>query len=120
MCLGDVLLASGVIGAVFAFLNQLGLWYIKRRTQRKDQGKQDEKQQLQALKVDLANVKQGMKAMLQERIKYLGLSYCREGAVSFEDRAALSEMHTVYHHELGGNGNLDQVMQDVAKLPLKK
>ena len=116
----DILLASGVIGAVFAFLNQAGLWALKRWAARRDQGEENERQQLTALKEDMANVKQGMRAMLQDRIKYLGLSYCQNGFVSYEDRAALGQMHTVYHDELGGNGNLDQVMAAVAKLPLKQ
>ena len=42
-----------------------------------------------------------------------------EGAVDYDDRRLLHKMHHNYHTELGGNGDLDAIMAEVDKLPLK-
>ena len=48
------------------------------------------------------------------------LQYIEAGEVDFDQRRILREMHTVYHFGLQGNGDLDQLMEAVAKLPLVK
>lgn len=62
---------------------------------------------------------EGQRASLRDRIRYLGKCYLRDGCIDLEDRGDLIEMHRVYHDALGGNGNLDRLMADVLKLPLK-
>ena len=57
--------------------------------------------------------------MLYDRIRYLGLKYIQDGAVDFDDRRILKEMHDCYHERLGGNGDLDNLMREVNRLPLK-
>lgn len=64
-------------------------------------------------------LKAGMKWLLYDRIRFLGLHYLSEGAVDFDDRRVLRQMHQVYHVGLEGNGDLDQIMIAVDKLPLK-
>jgi len=58
------------------------------------------------------------RAVMHDRIKYLGLRYTQDGVVDFDDRRALHEMHDAYH-DLGGNGALDVLMRGVDSLPLK-
>ena len=41
------------------------------------------------------------------------------GVPRVDDRRVLNEMHHCYHDGLGGNGDLDNLMQEVNKLPLK-
>lgn len=62
---------------------------------------------------------EGMKYMLLDRILYLGTHYINDGAVSFDDRKRLGDMHNVYHKRLYGNGDADAVMDGVYQLPLK-
>ena len=40
--------------------------------------------------------------------------------MDFDDRRILNLMHKSYHDGLGGNGDLDNVMNDVNRLPLKR
>ena len=69
---------------------------------------------------ELAALKQGMKWLLYDRIRFLGLAYIEDGAVDFDDRRVLREMHRVYHEGLGGNGDLAIIMRQVDDLPLKE
>lgn len=69
---------------------------------------------------DLKALTEGVRWILFDRIKYLGFSYMRQGTVDFDDRRILREMHKVYHVGLGGNGDLDQIMSAVDKLPLSE
>ena len=60
-----------------------------------------------------------LKWVLYDRIRYLGQAYIHDGKVDFDDRRILHEMHQCYHNGLGGNGDLDSLMNEVNKLPLK-
>jgi len=56
---------------------------------------------------------------LYDRIRFVALSYIEEGEVDFDDRRILNDMHRSYHVGLNGNGDLDELMKQVNKLPLK-
>ena len=60
-----------------------------------------------------------LKYVLLDRIRYIGQSYIKHGEVTFDERRILREMHDCYHHGLGGNGDAEDVMNQVAGLPLK-
>ncbi|MBR4472502.1 MAG: hypothetical protein IKS55_02585 [Oscillospiraceae bacterium] len=60
-----------------------------------------------------------LKYVLLDRIRYIGQSYINHGAVTFDERRILREMHDCYHNGLGGNGDADDIMRDVGNLPLK-
>lgn len=59
------------------------------------------------------------KAVLSDRIKWLGQKYIEAKEVTFEDRRNLHDLHSAYHNNLGGNGDYDDLMRDVDELPLK-
>lgn len=54
-----------------------------------------------------------------DRIQYLGQCYLADGEISFDDRRRLHRMHDAYHTGLNGNGDLDVIMAQVDRLPLK-
>lgn len=64
-------------------------------------------------------VTKGTQVLLYDRIKCLGRHYISEGEIDAEDLEDIIEMHRVYHNELGGNGYLDTLMENVKKLPIK-
>ena len=66
---------------------------------------------------DIKVIKAGLKSIMLDRIRYVGQSYIRCGAIDFDDRKILNDMHTSYHN-LGGNSDLDLLMQEVNALPL--
>lgn len=64
-------------------------------------------------------LRDAMKCVLLDRIIYLGQSYIDAGAVDFDERKRLRDMHTAYHSGLDGNGDADAIMHAVDALPLK-
>ncbi len=69
---------------------------------------------------ELAALKEALMYILYDRIRFLGMTYIRAGEISFEDRRIIHKMHGVYHNRLGGNGDLDDLMECVDELPLKQ
>ena len=60
-----------------------------------------------------SGVEAGVRILLYERIKFLGTRYVEKKYVSND----LIKMHQVYHNALKGNGFLDDIMEQVKKLP---
>ena len=71
------------------------------------------------MSVQMNALRDAMKCVLLDRIIYLGQKYIEEGAVDFDDRKRLRDMHTSYHKGLNGNGDADAIMKAVDALPLK-
>ena len=100
--------AAAVIGGAISQLGES----IRQRRKRKYE-KTDEKD------ADIKALKTGLKWVIYDRIRFLGQNYITSGKVDFDDRRILNEMHTCYHDGLGGNGDLDNLMHEVNRLPLK-
>lgn len=64
-------------------------------------------------------LREAQKCVLLDRVIWLGQGYIRAGEIDFDDRRRLREMHSAYHHGLGGNGDADAIMKAVDALPLK-
>ncbi len=60
-----------------------------------------------------------IRILLHNRIKSLARTHILKRAVSYDDRRDLTEKHRIYHDALGGNGNLDSIMADLMRVPLK-
>lgn len=100
---------AAVIGAVIAQLGE----GIRQKRKRKYEKTDTKDATTQALK-------DGLKWVLYDRIRYLGQRYISDGSVDFDDRRILGAMHDCYHDGLGGNGDLDSIMNEVRRLPLKQ
>lgn len=108
-----VAVVGGMLGgsAVAALINQVGE-AIRAKQHRSATEDKEEDAELKALKT-------GLKWVLYDRIRYLGLNYLKAEKIDFDDRRILNEMHKSYHDGLGGNGDLDNIMAAVNKLQLK-
>ena len=108
----QILLAivGGAAGA--ALINQVGE-SLRERRRRKDITEDRENS-------DMAAVKAALKWVLYDRIRFLGQAFLREGEIDFDDRRLLNEMHRCYHDGLGGNGDLNVLMEAVNNLPLRQ
>ena len=47
------------------------------------------------------------------------MGYIQTGEVELRDKQLLRRMHQVYHTGLGGNGDLDALMEQVDNLPVR-
>ena len=108
LALLGLILASSVLSAL---INQLGE-SIRQKRKRKYDTEDTETKELKA-------IKDGLKWVMFDKIRHLGLKYIDDGEVDFDERRILKEMHTSYHDGLGGNGDLDSLMESVYELPLK-
>lgn len=108
-----VAIVGGCLGgsAVAALINQIGNW-LQAKSSRKYKTEEKESETVKAIKTAL-------KWVMYDRIRWLGQAYVRDKEVDFDDRRILHEMHNCYHNGLGGNGDLDALMDAVNKLPLK-
>lgn len=88
-------IASGIFGVV--------MYRIKRRDELAD--KNDD-------------IRIGVRMIMYDRIKHLGKSYIQRGSITTEELEDLVKMHGVYHNNLGGNGFLDNLMEQVKRLPI--
>lgn len=104
-----VILGGGISAAIVSGTVQLILWRWNRRAAKEDVETKSEKQ-----------IKNALKMILYDRIKYLGRKYLDNGFISLEDLEDLLQMHKIYHDDLGGNGFLDNIMNQVKQLPLNK
>lgn len=109
------ILGSGVAAAAVTVIGQI----ILKRIDRKNVTEDREYEKSQNCETKLDAVAEGVKYMLYDRILYLGKGHIKDGEVTFDNRRILNAMHKVYHSGLGGNGDLDSVMNEVNELPLK-
>lgn len=80
---------------------------VQHRLQRRD-AKED--------RSDVANkaLRYLMLYIIQERAK----SHIKDGKITLDERRSLHHWHSLYHDGLGGNGDADDLMDAVDKLPL--
>ncbi len=60
----------------------------------------------------------GVQQLLYDRIKYLCKAHLDRGCIATNDLEDLERMHKIYHDDLKGNGFLDDLMNNVKKLPV--
>ena len=102
-----VLGGSGV-AAVITLLGSLLFRWLDHRTGRKS-----------TLDKRLSAIEKGFQASMRDRIRHLGRVYVQQQHISLTDREDLIVMHDAYH-ALGGNGNLDALMDSVMELQLRE
>ena len=114
----ELIIASGIIGLIFGFVQQITLWKLNRKAAKEDKAEFNIEERIKALEDKVTGLSIGQKSILHDRIKWLGIGYIAAHCIDIDDRRDLIEMHKAYHAN-GGNGNLDMLMEEVEKLPLK-
>ena len=121
------LLTGAASAAIIKLLDNLLIWLLNRRVAKMDRS--EERAAAAQLSEDkwktdtersVQELKDGLRIIMLDRIRYLGYAYLKDGEIDYDDRKYLNEMHGVYHNSLGGNGDLDMLMQSVNDLPLKQ
>ena len=126
-----IALVSGGVGAAVVKLIGDGIaWKRTRKAEKEDraEAREDEARKQEALNIEerlkviekkTDTQSEALKFILYDRIRYLALAYIADGEIDFDDRRILNEMHRSYHEGLYGNGDLDHLMGEVNRLPLK-
>lgn len=118
-------LTGGAAAAGVKLLDNLIQWGLARRAAVKDKAAEihkkteaEKEQELTDVKKTVQHLASGQMIILHDRIKYLGRCYIKDCEIRLDDREDLLKMHDAYHL-LGGNGNLDALIDDVLDLPLR-
>ena len=116
--MGTVLtvLLDGVMVAVIGVAGQVIMSRMARHDKKEDQAEADKVETAK----QVASIRTAVMLLMLDKIKHLGLRFIADGSITYEDRSLLHRMHDNYHNELGGNGDLDQIMEDIDRLPLKQ
>lgn len=140
------IVSSTVIVAVITSIKDLILWVLNRKAKKsddadgenskltkleekvdsitetlEDQNKADEKlaETLDKLAVSIDISLSSSQLLMKDKIKQLTLKYLARGSVSYSEREDVHKMWEMYHYKLNGNGDLNQLMQDLNNLPLE-
>ena len=115
MELWTMVLTGGVGAAAIKLLDHVIQWGLKRWEGRREGVARVETEQERKIN----GLQAGLRVVLLDRIQYLGQCYLADGEISFDDRRRLHRMYDAYHTGLNGNGDLDVIMAQVDRLPLK-
>ena len=123
----SAILTGGMAVALIEGCHALIMWGLNRRAQKEDRKEinaektmEDICERLDIQEKRLDGCTAGLRVLLHDRIKHLGQVYLQNEEVDFDDRQILIDMHNAYHTGLGGNGNLDALMDAVKALPMKR
>lgn len=119
----DLLIAiiSGGVGAtVIKLIGDSLVWKRSRKAEKEDKEALQTEDRLKAIELKTDAQSEALKFILYDRIRYLGQEFIGDGEIDFDDRRVLNDMHRSYHNGLGGNGDLDNLMGEVNRLPLIK
>lgn len=64
-------------------------------------------------------IKEGVIAILHDRLFQLGMQYINKGEISVSELENFEALYTAYHN-LGGNGTGTEIFERVKELPIKK
>ena len=124
-----VFLSGGVAVALIEVAKELILWGKNRKAKKEDDEmeRQSERERQDALQIEkrleIIEKKtdaqsEALKYIMYDRILFLGREYIKRGNITFDERRILNNMHNSYHNGLGGNGDLNSLMNEVNELHL--
>lgn len=124
-------ISSGATAAIVKAIDNWLSWRRERKAKKEDnyleQKEQEVNDRLDTIeqitndnRKTLDSLTEGMKYIIYDRIRRIGQAHINVGEIDFDDRRILNNMHQCYHCGLGGNGDLDKLVQEVNNLPLKK
>ena len=113
---------AAIVAGVFGLLQ----WRLNRKAQKEDRASDRKLADCAARGEEIARVEQRVDALykadriqMYDRIKHLGKAYIAKGYIAPDDLEDIIDMHKCYHDDLGGNGFLDSIMEQVHRLPIK-
>lgn len=107
-----------VIGGGMGGFMTILLSVLQRRWAKKDEKEkqaQIDPKKIDALSKKLDNVIEAQKVIIIDRVQYLGSCYIYAEEITLDAKENIHAMHKAYKG-LGGNGDLDIIMEEVDKL----
>lgn len=104
-----IALGGGISAAAVSGIIQIILWRLNRKATVDDRKGDGDKE-----------IRDALRLLLYDKIKYLGRKYIAANSVSFEELEDLGTLHECYSEGLGGNGALNGLMGVVRGLRIRE
>lgn len=114
------IMTGGVAVAVIEGLKEWLRWRRDRKAKKEDNAELNLEGRLTLMETQNTAQIEALKYLLFDKIRHLGQKYIAKEEIDFDERRILNSMHSVYHNGLGGNGDLDNLMDEVNSLKLKR
>ena len=114
------IMTGGVAVAVIEGLKEWLRWRRDRKAKKEDNAELNLEGRLSLMETQNTAQIEALKYLLFDKIRHLGQKYIAKEEIDFDERRILNSMHSVYHNGLGGNGDLDNLMDEVNSLKLKR
>lgn len=123
------ILSSTVAATIVTSIKELILWRLNRKAKIEDNSQEsqnaelkqilsDHQESLEKLVKSIEDLEKKLslslendKIILKDKIKYLILKYADVGEITLEEKQAINHMWHIYHFDLHGNGDLDDLME---------
>ena len=131
-----ILLTSTVIVSIISLIGSIILYKLNRKAVIED--RRDELQQMtikisdqmkklsedqesivskiRELQSAIDNLREANRIILHSEIMRLAKPALRAGKIAHEEKNFIIRMHSIYHEKLGGNGELDELMDDLSDI----
>lgn len=103
--------------AVIKLIDGVIQFFLNRYAKKKDAG-EVKKSDLEKLEKKVDAIVDCTLATTLDRIQHLCKTYIKDGEIDMDDLRRLHIMHEKYH-KIGGNGDLDKLMEQVNRLPFE-
>ena len=123
------ILSSTVAATIVTSIKELVLWRLNRKAKIEDNSQESQNSELKQILSDhqesleklvksiedlekkLSLSLENDKIILKDKIKYLILKYADVGEITLDEKQAINHMWHIYHFDLHGNGDLDDLME---------
>ena len=123
------ILSSTVAATIVTSIKELILWRLNRKAKIEDNSQESQNSELKQILSDhqesleklvksiedlekkLSLSLENDKIILKDKIKYLILKYADVGEITLDEKQAINHMWHIYHFDLHGNGDLDDLME---------
>lgn len=123
------ILSSTVAATIVTSIKELILWRLNRKAKIEDNSQENQNSELKQILSDhqesleklvksiedlekkLSLSLENDKIILKDKIKYLILKYADVGEITLDEKQAINHMWHIYHFDLHGNGDLDDLME---------
>lgn len=134
-----ILLTSTVVVSIISLIGSIILYKLNRKAvieDRRDELQQmtlkisDQMKKLSAdqeaivstireLQSAIDNLREANRIILHSEIMRLAKPALRAGKIAHEEKNFIIRMHGIYHEKLGGNGELDELMDDLSDIDVE-
>lgn len=110
----EIILSSGIVAAI----SSVFIAILNRKWSKQDKIREKIDTIIADLIAKTDAIIAAQKVLIVDRVRYVGSCYIYAKEIDLDDKETLHNMHKAYKG-LGGNGDLDTIMTEVDKLPIK-